>query len=482
MGDVKGFLKIKRQVQEYRPVCERIKDFKEIIIPRSESHSKEQASRCMDCGTPFCHWGCPVGNYIPEWNDFMFLGQWQKAFQLLDATNNLPEITGRICPVPCEYACVLGINDDPVTIRENELAIIEQAFKKGYIKPNPPKHRTGKKIAIIGSGPAGLCCAAQLNKAGHNVMVFEKDDKIGGILRYGIPDFKLEKWVVDRRIKIWQKQGIKFKTSINVGEDLSTDKLLKEFDAICLAGGSRIPRDLNIQGRSLKGIHFAMDYLIQSNKRIAGEKISQKDIIDAKDKKVIILGGGDTGSDCVGTAHRQGASCVVQIELLPCLPECRTEDFPWPKYPMILKTSSSHEEGGERKWSILTKKFLGDDTRVKKLLCVKVEFGPEKDDRGCSIMKEVTGSEFEIEADLVILALGFLHPEHKGLVKELNLELDSRGNINTDQNFMTSKKGVFCAGDMHRGQSLIVWAISEGRKASHYIDKYLMGETQLPNF
>lgn len=488
MADPKGFLKVKRKAADYRPVCERVMDFKEAALLRSDEHSKEQASRCMDCGTPFCHWGCPVGNYIPEWNDFMFQGQWKKAFDLLDATNNLPEITGRICPVPCEYACVLGINDDPVTIRENELAIIEYAFKNGLIKPRQPKKLTGRRIAVIGSGPAGLSCADQLNRAGHKVVVFEKDDKIGGILRYGIPDFKLEKWVIDRRLGILQKQGIQFKTGCAVGQNYPVAKLKKEFDAICLAGGSRIPRDFNIEGRNLKGIYFAMDYLVQSNKRNAGEKIPADKLIDAKDKRVVIIGGGDTGADCVGVAHRQGASCVVQIELLSRPPECRGEDFPWPRYPMILKTSTSHEEGGNRQWAVLTKKFLGKKGEVRKLSCVKVEFlqeqrnptKPEDGSGSCPIMKEVAGSEFEIEADLVILAMGFLYPERAGLLEELGLELDFRGNVKTNQDFMTSLKGVFCAGDMRRGQSLIVWAISEGRKAAYVIDKYLMGKSCLP--
>ncbi|PIP20625.1 MAG: glutamate synthase [Candidatus Omnitrophica bacterium CG23_combo_of_CG06-09_8_20_14_all_40_11] len=478
MGDIRGFLKVKRQAAEYRPVCERVKDYREAAVLRNTEDSQQQASRCMDCGTPFCHWACPIGNYIPEWNDLSFRGRWQEAFQLLSATNNFPEITGRLCPAQCEFACTLGINDDPVTVMENELSIIEYAFKHGFIKPNLPKRRTGKRIAVIGSGPAGLSCANQLNKAGHSMVVLEKDDKVGGILRFGIPDFKLEKWVLDRRTKILEKEGIEFITSINVGQDYATTKLQKEFDAICLAIGCRLPRDLKIKGRSLKGIHFAMDYLTCANKRVTGERTAADKFIDAKDKRVVVIGGGDTGADCVGIAHRQGASCVIQIELLPQPPDCRSPDYPWPKYPLILKTSTSHEEGAERKWSILTKKFIGENGWIKKLYCVKVEF--EKDSGGCQVMKEAAGSEFEIEADLVILALGFLHTEHSGLVKDLGLELDSKGNVKTDENYMTKVPGVFSAGDMHRGQSLVVWAISEGRKAAHYIDKYLMGETYLP--
>ncbi len=479
MGDVKGFLKVKRQSSGYRPVCERIKDFCEVGLLRNEKHSQEQASRCMDCGTPFCHWGCPIGNFIPEWNDFMFRGQWQKAFELLSATNNLPEITGRLCPSPCEFACVLGINDDPVTVRENELSIIEYAFKQRLIKFNPHKKRTGKRIAIIGSGPAGLSCADQLNRAGHSVVVFEKDDKVGGILRYGIPDFKLEKWVIDRRIKILEKEGIEFRTNVFVGVDYKAMNLKKEFDAICLTAGSRTPLDLKIEGRDLKGIHFAMDYLTQANKRIMGEKFPSDKLINARGKRVVVIGGGDTGADCVGTANRQGAACVVQIELLPSPPECRTKDFPWPKYPLILKTSTSHEEGVQRKWALLTKKFIGENGQVKEISCVRVEFS-EKNQKGCPVMREVPASEFQIEADLVILAMGFLHPEKKGLIEELGLELDPRSNVKTNEDFMTKVLGVFSAGDMHRGQSLIVWAISEGRRAAYCIDKYLMGESRLP--
>jgi len=469
MGDVRGFLKVKRQLTRYRPVCERIKDYQEVELLRGDEGSQEQASRCMDCGTPFCHWGCPIGNYIPEWNDLVFHGHWQKAFELLEATNNLPEITGRLCPAPCEYSCVLGINDDPVTIRENELAVIEHAFETGLIKPRSPKRRTGKEIAIIGSGPAGLACADQLNQAGHLVMVFERDKQVGGLLRYGIPNFKLQKGLLDRRLEILRKEGIVFISGMNVGVDYRAEKLSKDFAAACLAIGSRVPRDLNIEGRQLKGVCFALDYLIQADANKS---------IDALGKKVVVIGGGDTGADCVGVAHRQGASCVVQIELLPQPAQCRTPEYSWPQYPLILKTSTSHDEGGERQWSILTKKFIGDNGKVKKLSCVKVEFS--KDERGCQVMKEVKGSEFEIEADLVILALGFLHPQRHGLLESLSLELDERGNIKTDANFMTSKKGIFSCGDSHRGQSLIVWAISEGRRAAHAIDKYLMGESSLP--
>jgi glutamate synthase (NADPH) small chain len=478
MGDVKGFLKVKRQTAKYRPVCERVKDYREVCIVPIEAHTKDQASRCMDCGTPFCHWGCPVGNYIPEWNDLVFHGHWQRALALLEASNNLPEITGRICPALCEFSCVLGINDDPVTIRENELAIVEQGFKEGWIKPQPPERRTGKKVAIVGSGPAGLSCAAQLNKMGHSVTVFERDAKVGGILRYGIPDFKLEKGLLDRRMKIWEAEGIKFETGVNVGVGLATEKLVAEFDAMCLAGGSRVPRDLSIEGRGLEGIYFAMEYLIQSNKRVVGDPApGPSGWIDAKGKKVVVIGGGDTGADCVGTANRQGAACVVQIEIMPKPASCRTQDYPWPKYPMLLKSSTSHEEGAKRQWSVLTKKFIGENGRVKKISCAEVEF--VKDAKGCSVMREIQGTVFEIEADLVILALGFLHPEKSGLIEALRLELDARGNVKTGQDYMTSRKGVFAAGDMRRGQSLVVWAIHEGRNAAFQIDNFLHKASQI---
>ncbi|MBP7088591.1 MAG: glutamate synthase subunit beta [Candidatus Omnitrophica bacterium] len=476
--DLKAFLKTKRKNWGYRPVCERLKDYQEVASLPSEEHSQEQASRCMDCGTPFCHWACPVGNYIPEWNDYALAGKWKEAFELLEATNNFPEITGRVCPAPCEYSCVLGINDDPVAIRENELAIIEFGFKYGFIKPRPPKKRTNKTVAVIGSGPAGLSCAAQLNRAGHKVIVFERDKKIGGILRYGIPDFKLEKGIIDRRLKILEKEGLEFRPNINVSKDYPVDKILQDFDAVVVAIGSREPRDLNIEGRQLEGIYFAMDYLSQSNKRISKESISDNGIIDAKNKRVVVIGGGDTGSDCVGTANRQGASCVVQIEVMPKPTECRTESYPWPLYPLLLKTSSSHEEGAQRQWAILTKKFIGQDNKLKKLSCIQVEFVSDKNE-SCPVMKEIPNSEFEIEADLAILAVGFVHPEHKGLLKELKVDFDSRGNIKTDENYMTSHKGVFAAGDARRGQSLIVWAISEGRRTAYAVDTYLTGESIL---
>ncbi len=479
MGKLNGFLEIKREISKLRPVDERIKDYKDVTIQRKDYKSKEQAARCMDCGTPFCHWGCPVGNYIPEWNDLMFKNHWEKAYELLAATNNFPEITGRICPAPCEHSCVLAINDEAVTIRENELAIIEHAFKSNLINSNPPIKRTGKKIAVVGSGPAGLAAADQLNKAGHSITVFERNKKIGGILRYGIPDFKLEKNILDRRLNLMEKNGIKFKGNKFIGVDITSKELLNAFDAVCLACGSGVPRDLKIPGRELKGIHFAMDFLTQANRRVWGEKIPEEKLIDAKNKEVIIIGGGDTGADCAGVAKRQGAKCVTQIEILEKPPECRTSDEPWPYYPSILKSSTSHEEGCERHWSVLTKKFMGKEGKVGKLQCARVEFSAGKD-KTCPVMNKIPGSEFEIKADLVILAVGFLHAEHKGLVEDLNLKKDERGNIKTDESFMTSEKGIFSAGDMRRGQSLVVWAISEGRKAAYHIDNFLMGKSSLP--
>jgi glutamate synthase (NADPH) small chain len=478
MGDIRGFLKRGRKSLDYRGVSERVRDFNHVYLMPSKDDSIEQASRCMDCATPFCHWACPLGNYIPEWNDYMFQGNWREALKLLNATNNMPEITGRICPALCEYSCVLSLNSDAVSIRDNELSIIEAGFKEGLIKPNYIEKKTGKNIAIIGSGPAGLSCAAQLNMAGHRVTVFERDNKIGGILRYGIPDFKLEKEILDRRIDIWEKEGINFKVNIEVAKDYPVEELRNCFDAVCLACGSRMPRDLDIEGRELKGIYFAMDYLIQSNSIVSGESIPKESFIDVKDKRVVVIGGGDTGADCVGVSHRCGAKKIIQIELMPQPPECRGDEYPWPLYPMLLKSSSSHEEGGKREWSVLTKRFLGKDGAVKKISCIRVDFGRESED-SCPLVREIPGSEFEIEAEVVILAIGFLHTERSALLDELGIELDSKGNVKTDDSYMTSAKGIFSAGDMRIGQSLVVWAVSEGRKSAYAIDKYLMGDSNL---
>lgn len=479
MKETKNFLKIKRNSSKERVISERLKDYKEVAKLRGKEVSCRQGLRCMDCGVPFCHWACPLGSYIPEWNQSLASGNWRKAYELLKETNNFPEITGRLCPAICEYGCVLGINYEPVTIRENEIEIMERAFALGWVKPEKPYQRTGKKIAVIGSGPAGLAVSAQLNKAGHKLTVFEKADGLGGILRYGIPDFKLEKKILDRRIDIIKEEGVRFKTSIDVGRDYPAEDLLKEFDAVCLTIGASIPRDLNIEGRGLKGIYFAMDYLIQSNKKVFGQEISFEENIDVKNKNLVVIGGGDTGADCLGTALRQGAKSVIQIELMPKPSEARTENLPWPQYPLILKTSSSHKEGGKRKWSVLTKEFISDKGIMKKIKCVKVEFIPEPK-TGRLIMKEISKTEFEIKADLVIIAIGFLGPENNGLLTKLGVAFDSRGNIEADAKFMTKTKGIFSAGDARRGQSLIAWAVSEGRKAAYYVDIYLMGKSSLP--
>ncbi len=438
----------------------------------------------MDCGIPFCHGGCPLGNIIPEWNDLVYKNRWRDALDMLFKTNNFPEFTGRVCPAPCEEACVLGINEKPVTIKLIEQNIIDQAFEEGWVQANPPEKRTGKKVAVVGSGPAGLGCAAQLNKAGHLVTVFERADRIGGLLMYGIPNFKLEKRVVDRRVKLMEAEGITFKTSANVGADISLNDLRSEFDAIVLCGGATHARELNVPGRELKGIYKAMDYLPLQNKRNLGDEIPDHEFIDAKDKNVIILGGGDTGADCLGTAQRQGCRSVKQFELLPRPPESRTADMPWPYWPMIFRTSSAHEEanaisGGEiRDFSINTQRFSGDNGHVEKLHAVRLEWKKGADGR-CQ-MKELPGSEFELDCDLCLLAMGFVSPEHPGPIQQLGLKLDGRGNVTVDENYMTSVPGVFAAGDMRRGQSLVVWAISEGRQAARGVDIYLMGSSDLP--
>ncbi|MFA4858922.1 MAG: glutamate synthase subunit beta, partial [Candidatus Margulisiibacteriota bacterium] len=421
-------------------------DYKEVFKPRTEAQVRSQAARCMDCGTPFCHWGCPIGNYIPEWNDYVNNRQWDKAFEILDASNPLPEITGRVCPALCEYACVLGINDDPVTIRENELAIIEHAFKHGLIRPRPPRRRTGQSVAIIGSGPAGLACAILLNRRGHAVAVFERDAKIGGMLRYGIPDFKLDKAIVDRRIELLKQEGIEFITRVAVKEDKATAgdmavrSLIQKYNAVCLATGARTPRDLKIPGRELSGVHFAMEFLTQANQIAAGEKISKDKLINAKSKRVVVIGGGDTGSDCVGVANRLGAKSIAQLEVLPKPPAARSAQFPWPKYPVIFKTSSSHEEGCSRQWSVSAKEFIGESGPVNKIACVRLDLQ----------MHEIPNSAFEIDADLVIIAAGFLRPEP-----------------------INPAPGIFVAGDARRGPSLVVWAIWEGMQTAAEIDQFL---------
>lgn len=480
MGDEKGFLKTKRQTAGYRPVEERLKDYREVEKMLPKDKLQEQGSRCMDCGVPFCHFACPVGNVIPDWNDLIFRGQWAKAVEVLSAANNFPEFTGRVCPALCEASCVVGISDDPVAIRQNEVAIIEWGFQNGIIKPFIQKNKTGKRVAVVGSGPAGMSCAQQLTRAGHDVTLFEADDKAGGILRYGIPDFKLEKWVIDRRLELMKKEGLKIEANTSVGKDYPSGELLKNFDAICLAMGARQPRDLKVEGRELDGIHFAMDYLIQSNKRVGGIKIPESELIDAAGLDVLVVGGGDTGADCVGTANRQGAKSVTQLEVLPKPPLCRTKDMPWPVYPKLFKTSSSHEEGCRRLWSVTTKRLTGNGGRVQKAFISEVEFVMSKDGGAGPKMLHIEGTETELKVDLVILAMGFVHPVHEGLVKDLGLALGPSGNIYVENNFMTSVKKVFSAGDASRGASLAVWAMYDGRAAAREIDRYLMGSTNLP--
>ena len=478
MGKITGFLEIPRELPARRPVAERLKDWQELEGKLPEDTLQQQGSRCMDCGIPFCHQGCPLGNIIPDWNDLVYRGRWKDAIDRLHSTNNFPEFTGRVCPAPCEEACVLKINDDAVTIKQIEKQIIDHAFKEGWITPIPPSTRTGKRVAIVGSGPAGLAAAAQLNRAGHAVEVFERADRIGGLLRYGIPDFKLEKWVVERRIAQMRDEGVVFRVNANVGVDIPVAQLREHFDAVVLAGGATAARDLPIPGRELKGVHFAMEFLPQQNKKVAGDAIAGQ--ILATGKHVVILGGGDTGSDCLGTSNRQGAASVHQFELLPKPPEERTEDVvPWPSWPMILRSSSSHEEGVIRDWSVNTKRFSGDaDGQVRKLHGIRLEW--RRAENGRPQMVEIPGSEFEIDCELVLLAMGFVGPERAGMLAQLGVTLDERGNVAVGADYQSSVPGVFSCGDMRRGQSLVVWAIWEGREAARGVDTYLMGETSLP--
>jgi glutamate synthase (NADPH) small chain len=487
MGDPRGFMKHPRVEPIKLPVEERIRHYREFERQPDEKHLREQGARCMDCGVPFCHGptGCPLGNLIPVWNDYVYRGEWREAIDALHATNNFPEFTGRVCPAPCETACVLGINEPAVTIKQIEVSIIDRAFQEGWIKPEPPAVRTGKKVAVIGSGPAGLACAQQLNRAGHSVTVFERADRIGGLLTYGIPDFKMEKSHVDRRVDQMRAEGVIFRTGANVGVNVDPAELMKEFDALVLCGGSTVPRDLPIPGRELDGIEFAMDFLPQQNRRVAGLKIEDRKELLATDKHVVVIGGGDTGSDCIGTSVRQGAKSVIQFELLPEPPAGRTEAFPWPYWPMIKRTSSSQAEAakvavGERLYSINTKKFTGENGRVKKLHAVRLEWIPSENG-GHPQMKEIPGSEMEFNCDLALLAMGFLHPQHEGMLQSLGIELDRRGNVSTSESrYQTSVDKVFAAGDMRRGQSLVVWAIAEGRNAAYDVDEFLMGESLLP--
>ena len=481
MGKITGFLEYTRELPKKRPPQERVNDYKEFIERYSEQKLNEQAARCMDCGTPFCHEGCPVGNLIPEFNDAIYRKSYKEAYEILSSTNNFPEFTGRICPAPCESACVLGINQPAITIEEIEKHIIEIAFENGYIQPRIPAIRTGKKIAIVGSGPAGMAAAAQLNSAGHLVTLFERDDEPGGLLRYGIPDFKLEKWVVERRINIMKEEGVEIKCNANVGVDISIAELLREYHAIILAGGSTIPRDLEIPGRNLKGIHFAMDFLKQQNQRVSDKNVKEESI-SATGKNVIVIGGGDTGSDCVGTSNRQKALSITQFELMPMPPKDRTSYMPWPTYPMLLKTTSSHEEGANRSWAIATKEFLGDENgNLRGLRIVDLQWKFTDDEKPAQFV-EIPGSEREIPCERVFLAMGFVHPQHEGLLSQLDIELDKRGNVKaSEKEFHTNIPKIFTAGDMRRGQSLVVWAISEGRECARKVDEYLMEYSLLPS-
>lgn len=489
MGKPTGFLEFTRELPAKKPVQDRLQHHQEFIERFAEDKLNQQAARCMNCGVPFCHSGCPLGNVIPEFNDAVYKKDWREAYDILSSTNNFPEFTGRICPAPCESACVLGINQPPVAIEEIEKHIIEIAFDKGFVQPRKPNVRTGKKVAVVGSGPAGLAAAAQLNYAGHTVTVFERDDTPGGLLRYGIPDFKLEKWVVERRIKLMEEEGVVFKCHSNVGVNVSINDLLREFHAIVLAGGSTVPRDLKVPGRELKGVHFAMDFLKQQNKRNASkdplahaqiESNIYSEEIFASGKNVVVIGGGDTGSDCVGTSNRHGAASVTQFELLPKPPESRTAFMPWPTYPMVLKTSTSHEEGADRKWAIATKEFIGDGKgNLKAVKVVELEWKTTADGRAAEFV-ERPGSEREIACELALLAMGFVHPQHAGLINELGVDLDERGNVKaTDRNYQTNINKVFAAGDVRRGQSLVVWAISEGRECARKADEFLMGHSML---
>ena len=474
MGKLTGFLEFERETPERRPIAERVNDWFEVYQDFPTEKLRNQAARCMDCGVPFCHTGCPVNNLIPDWNDLVYKGRWREAIRTLHATNNFPEFTGRICPAPCEPSCVLNINEPPVTIKVIEQSIVDRAFQEGWVQPERPSRRTGKKVGIVGSGPAGLAAAQQLNRAGHFVTVFEKQDRLGGLLRYGIPDFKLEKQHVDRRLEQLRAEGIEFRLNVEIGTNISSEELMRTHDAVLLGIGAEQPREVELPGRELKGIHFAMKYLTQQNKRGAGDRFTPGEQIVATGKRVIIIGGGDTGADCLGTAHRQKALSVHQLQIHPMPPGERHPTTPWPNWPLQLRMEAAHEEGGNREWSVLTTHFSGDERgNVRKLHCVRV--GPKPK------LERVAGSEFFLDADLVLIAIGFSGPVRTGLLEQLAPAYDSRGNITTDEFYMTSKRGVFSAGDARRGQSLVVWAIAEGRKAAHHIDRYLMGSSQLPS-
>jgi glutamate synthase (NADPH/NADH) small chain len=471
MGKPTAFLELDRQDRQYLPTQDRLQNFNEFVVPLDEADLKEQASRCMDCGVPYCHNGCPVNNQIPDWNDLVYTGDWQAALANLHSTNNFPEFTGRICPAPCEAACTLNIDDNPVTIKSVECAIVDRGWEEGWILPKVPEQKTGKSVGIIGGGPAGMAAAQQLARAGHDVHVYEKNAKAGGLLRYGIPDFKMEKHSIDRRAEQMQAEGVSFHYGVNVGVDVTANELEAKHDALILSGGSEVPRDLPVAGRDLDGVHYAMDFLPQQNRRVGDEDLGDITPILAKDKHVVVIGGGDTGSDCIGTSFRQGAASVTQLEIMPMPPEKEDKGMTWPDWPLKMRTSSSQEEGAVRDFSVMTKKVMGEDGKVTAIECIKV------DDK----MQDIAGSEFELKADLVLLAMGFIHPVHDGLVEELALEKDPRGNVAADTaTYESSRKKVFACGDMRRGQSLVVWAIREGRQCAREVDFFLMGESVLP--
>ena len=478
MGKPTGFMEVSRQDRRYNLVADRVQNYQEFVIPLTEEELGRQGSRCMDCGIPYCHNGCPVNNIIPDWNDLVYQGQWQEAIEVLHSTNNFPEFTGRICPAPCEAACTLNLTDEPVTIKSIECSIVDKAWQMGWIQPQIARHKTGKCVAVVGSGPAGMATAQQLARAGHDVVVFEKNDRIGGLLRYGIPDFKMEKHHIDRRIAQMQAEGVVFRPNWNIGKDIPAQQLLADFDAVVLAGGSEHPRDLTVPGRELEGVHFAMEFLPQQNKRVAGDVIADDVSLLATAKDVIVIGGGDTGSDCIGTSKRHGADSITQLEIMPKPPEKENKALTWPNWPNKLRTSSSHEEGCERMWSVDTVSLEGHNGKVTKINCVKVEW---KQEAGRWNMSRVPGSEFSLKADLVLLAMGFVHPVRDGLLEQLGVEVDERSNVKANtQDYRTSVDKVFTAGDMRRGQSLVVWAIREGRQCARAVDEYLMGSSELP--